>query len=63
MLQGKQEHVSRFISLAPFGNTSGEKSLYAISLTPISTMDHEELVKQPDVVTEFPYTDVIGIKV
>jgi len=61
VLQGQQEHVSRFLSLAPFGNSRGEKAIYAISLQPISSMSHDELVKQPDNVTEFPYTEVLGI--
>jgi len=52
--------VSRFISLAPFANTDGEKALYAISMSPISSMSHEDLTKQPDVVTEFPYTEVLS---
>lgn len=60
VLRGSQEHVSRFIALAPFGNQQSEKAVYALSLVPITSMSHTELVKQPENVTEFPYTEVVS---
>ena len=44
-----------FYSPAPFGNATNEKSLYAFSITPLERMSREELVKQPDDTTEFPF--------
>ena len=41
------KHVTRFISLAKVGNKEKKKWLYAFNITPLTTMDHHELVAQP----------------
>ncbi|XP_067860890.1 CWF19-like protein 1 isoform X1 [Heptranchias perlo] len=55
ILQENAQHVSRFIALANISNSSKKKYLYAFNITPISSMDPTELVKQPLDVTESPY--------
>eukprot|EP00794_Sanderia_malayensis_P016735 gene16735-18431_t len=60
VLVGKQEHVTRFISLAPFLNKDNKKYIYAFSLSPISLIDRQELVNQPEDTTEFPYKKAIA---
>lgn len=59
VLQQEQQHVTRFISLAPFNNPSKEKAVYAFSITPMSQLPREDLIKQPDDATEFPYKNVL----
>jgi len=58
VLKEDQQHISRFISLAPFGNKDGEKAIYALSIKPLEKMSREELIKQPTDATEFPYRAV-----
>ncbi|KAH9519188.1 hypothetical protein Btru_074929 [Bulinus truncatus] len=48
--------VTRFIGLAKVANKEKQKYLYAFNIVPLSKMDAAELVKQPDDVTECPYT-------
>ncbi|XP_028399812.1 CWF19-like protein 1 [Dendronephthya gigantea] len=55
VLQEPAQHVTRFISLANVGNTLKKKYLYAFNIVPLCHMKQEELVKQPDDVTEIPY--------
>eukprot|EP00795_Rhopilema_esculentum_P013136 gene13136-3928_t len=59
VLQGKQEHVTRFICLAPFLNKDNKKFLYAFNICPMSKMSREELVKQPADSTEFPFKKIL----
>lgn len=59
VLAGKQEHVTRFISLAPFLNKDNKKFLYAFSMSPICHVSRDELIKQPEDTTEFPYKKII----
>ncbi|KAJ8299800.1 hypothetical protein KUTeg_023860 [Tegillarca granosa] len=47
VLAEKERHVTRFIALA--------KYLYAFNIVPLSSMDKEELTKQPQGCTECPY--------
>ncbi|GFN87297.1 cwf19-like protein 1 [Plakobranchus ocellatus] len=49
-------HVTRFVALANAGNKDKIKYLYAFNIVPLSKMDAAELVKQPEDVTECPYT-------
>ena len=51
------KHVTRFISLARVANKEKKKWLYAFNMTPISSMDHHELVAQPPGVTEMPFRE------
>jgi len=62
VLLGKQEHVTRFISLAPFLNKDNKKFLYAFSISPMSKLAREELVQQPQDTTEFPYKAILHDK-
>ncbi|CAG0896043.1 unnamed protein product, partial [Cyprideis torosa] len=55
VLQGKDQHVTRFISLAPVSNKEKQKWLYAFSLIPMSKIPREELIAQPPDVTESPF--------
>ena len=52
-------HVTRFISLANVGNGAKKKYLYAFNIVPLCHMKQEELVKQPDDVTEMPYSKLL----
>ncbi|GFR75681.1 CWF19-like protein 1 [Elysia marginata] len=49
-------HVTRFVALANTGNKEKLKYLYAFTIVPLTKMDVSELVKQPEDVTECPYT-------
>jgi len=51
------KHVTRFISLARVGNKEKKKWLYAFNVTPLTTMDHHELVAQPQGVTDMPFRE------
>ena len=51
------KHVTRFISLAKVGNKEKKKWLYAFNITPLTSMDHHELVSQPTGVTEMPFRE------
>lgn len=59
MLEAAQ-HVTRFIGLAPVGNPSKEKWLYAFSTVPMQKMSRSELTAQPANATEFPYMELIA---
>lgn len=52
------QHVTRFISLASVGN-SKEKWIYAFNIKPMKSLSRTELVKQPDVTSEFPYFQIL----
>ena len=41
------KHVTRYIALARVGNKEKKKWLYAFNITPLTVMDHHELVAQP----------------
>ncbi|XP_061770354.1 CWF19-like protein 1 [Nerophis ophidion] len=58
VLQENAQHVTRFIALATVNNPAKKKYLYAFNILPMKTMDHTELVKQPQDVTENPYRRV-----
>lgn len=62
VLQQGQQHVSRFIAMAPFVNENNQKGIYAFSITPISKCNREELIKQPEVVVPSPYKSVAAKK-
>ncbi|XP_072022054.1 CWF19-like protein 1 [Amphiura filiformis] len=49
-------HVTRFLALAKVGNKEKKKYLYAFNIIPMNKMEKEELVKQPQDVTECPYS-------
>ncbi|XP_059168516.1 CWF19-like protein 1 [Physella acuta] len=49
-------HTTRFISLASVANKDKQKYLYAFTIVPLSKLDPAELIKQPEDVTECPYT-------
>ncbi|XP_076035712.1 CWF19-like protein 1 [Oratosquilla oratoria] len=49
--------VTRFISLGKVGNPQKEKWLYAFNITPSSHAEPGEVNKQPDDVTECPYSE------
>ncbi|KAM7515640.1 hypothetical protein LguiA_005223 [Lonicera macranthoides] len=51
-------HVTRFIGLAPVGNTDKQKFIHAISPTPASTMSAAEKSNKPPNTTSSPYTNV-----
>ena len=51
------KHVTRFIALAKVGNKEKKKWLYAFNITPLTTMDHHELVAQPQGVTDMPFRE------
>lgn len=53
-------HVTRFIGLAPVGNTSKQKFIHAISPTPASTMSSTEISTKPPNTTSSPYTFMEG---
>uniref|UniRef100_A0AAF5DBH1 Cwf19-like C-terminal domain-containing protein n=1 Tax=Strongyloides stercoralis TaxID=6248 RepID=A0AAF5DBH1_STRER len=53
------QHVTRFIALNSVNNELKEKWLYAFSITPLTKMSRNDLVAQPDIVSEFPYMDII----
>ncbi|XP_046860261.1 CWF19-like protein 1 [Xenia sp. Carnegie-2017] len=55
VLREPSQHVTRFISLASVGNTLKKKYLYAFNIVPLNIMKTDDLVKQPDDVTESPY--------
>lgn len=50
------KHVTRFLGLAKVGNPDKKKYLYAFNITPMNKLSQGELVKQPEDVTECPYT-------
>jgi hypothetical protein len=56
------QQVTRFIALAEVANPSKAKWLYAFNITPMHQMSRQELVKQPEDVTEFPYTGVVHVQ-
>ncbi|KAK3014714.1 hypothetical protein RJ639_008384, partial [Escallonia herrerae] len=49
-------HVTRFLGLAPVGNTDKQKFIHAISPTPASTMSAAEIAVKPSNATLSPYT-------
>ncbi|KAK3025764.1 hypothetical protein RJ639_041920 [Escallonia herrerae] len=49
-------HVTRFLGLAPVGNTDKQKFIHAISPTPASTMSAAEIAVKPSNATSSPYT-------
>jgi len=51
------KHVTRFISLAKVGNKEKKKWLYAFNITPLTQMNHHELVAQPQGVTDMPFRE------
>ncbi|XP_028663995.1 CWF19-like protein 1 isoform X1 [Erpetoichthys calabaricus] len=55
VLRDTTEHVTRFIALASVNNSSKKKYLYAFSITPMKNINPEDLLKQPQDVTENPY--------
>uniref|UniRef100_A0A0N5C777 CWF19-like protein 1 homolog n=1 Tax=Strongyloides papillosus TaxID=174720 RepID=A0A0N5C777_STREA len=59
VLLDSAQHVTRFIALNSVNNELKEKWLYAFSMTPLTKMSRNELVAQPDIVSEFPYMDII----
>uniref|UniRef100_A0A8C7RJQ2 CWF19-like protein 1 n=1 Tax=Oncorhynchus mykiss TaxID=8022 RepID=A0A8C7RJQ2_ONCMY len=56
VLQENTQHVSRFIALATVNNPEKRKYLYAFNIIPMKSMEASELVKQPQDVTESPYS-------
>uniref|UniRef100_H3DN04 CWF19-like protein 1 n=1 Tax=Tetraodon nigroviridis TaxID=99883 RepID=H3DN04_TETNG len=56
VLQEKAQHVTRFIALATVNNPAKKKYLYAFNIVPMKVMDPSELVKQPQDVTEKPFS-------
>jgi hypothetical protein len=59
VLMEANQHVTRFIGLAPIDNKNKEKYIYAFNLKPMKSMQRAELTKQPDVTSEFPYMEVL----
>ncbi|CAB4064463.1 CWF19-like protein 1 [Lepeophtheirus salmonis] len=55
VLAEKTKHVTRFVSLAPVGNTQKEKWLYAFNIIPLSKLTNEELTQQPEYASDIPY--------
>nr|CAB3234912.1 CWF19-like protein 1 [Phallusia mammillata] len=55
VLAENARHVTRFIALAPVGNTSKQKYLYAFSIMPMVKMNAAELIQQPPDTTESPF--------
>uniref|UniRef100_A0A158P9P3 CWF19-like protein 1 homolog n=1 Tax=Angiostrongylus cantonensis TaxID=6313 RepID=A0A158P9P3_ANGCA len=53
------QHTTRFIGLAPFGNSEKQKWLYAFNVQPMRKMNRDELSKQPPNSSEFPYMDIL----
>ncbi|XP_014665248.1 PREDICTED: CWF19-like protein 1 [Priapulus caudatus] len=49
------QHVTRFIGLADYGNSSKYKAMYAFTVTPMVHICAADLYKQPEDVTECPY--------
>ncbi|CAB4042749.1 Hypothetical predicted protein, partial [Paramuricea clavata] len=62
VLQEPARHVTRFISLANVGNSSKKKYLYAFNVVPLCHIKPDELIKQPDDVTEMPYGKLLRNK-
>nr|XP_054752247.1 CWF19-like protein 1 [Lytechinus pictus] len=56
VLAESTKHVTRFLGLAKVGNPEKKKYLYAFNITPMSKLKQEELIKQPEEVTECPFT-------
>ncbi|XP_038053166.1 CWF19-like protein 1 [Patiria miniata] len=56
VLNESTKHVTRFLGLAKVGNPEKKKYLYAFNIVPMKSMEKEELVKQPQDVTECPYS-------
>ncbi|XP_052360711.1 LOW QUALITY PROTEIN: CWF19-like protein 1, partial [Oncorhynchus keta] len=59
VLQENTQHVSRFIALATVNNPEKRKYLYAFNIIPMKSMEASELVKQPQDVTESPYSRMV----
>jgi len=59
VLQEKSLHVSRFISLAPFGNKIKHKYLYAFSIKPMIKTLTTELNNQPEDTTPSPFEKLL----
>lgn len=55
ILIGKEEHSTRFISLASLNNLAKQKFIYAFNLEAMEAMPNSDLVKQPYVTTQSPY--------
>ncbi|CAG5131123.1 unnamed protein product, partial [Candidula unifasciata] len=57
-------HTTRFIGLANVANKEKQKYLYAFNIIPLKKMALSDLVKQPEDVTECPYTasDILAPK-
>ncbi|XP_013396694.1 CWF19-like protein 1 isoform X2 [Lingula anatina] len=58
VLAESAKHVTRFLALAKVGNKEKKKWLYAMNIVPLNKMNSEELVKQPEDVTECPYKNI-----
>ncbi|XP_033638777.1 CWF19-like protein 1 [Asterias rubens] len=56
VLAESAKHATRFLGLAKVGNPAKQKYLYAFNIVPMKTMERDELVKQPQDVTECPYS-------
>ncbi|XP_071511088.1 CWF19-like protein 1 [Diadema antillarum] len=56
ILAESAKHVTRFLGLAKVGNAEKKKYLYAFNITPMNRLNQVELVKQPDEVTECPFS-------
>uniref|UniRef100_A0A8R1I271 Uncharacterized protein n=1 Tax=Caenorhabditis japonica TaxID=281687 RepID=A0A8R1I271_CAEJA len=52
-------HTTRFIGLAPVGNSEKQKWLYACNVKPMRRMEKEELTAQPPNSSEFPYRELL----
>lgn len=50
-------HVTRFIALAPVGNSSKQRFLHALALVPAAEMDAETLAARPANTTSSPYEE------
>ena len=56
-----REFITRFISLADFGNPDkSKKGIYAFNIDPMVAMSTEELGKIPDNATANPYAELFG---
>lgn len=62
VLAESTQHVTRFIALAEVANPQKAKWLYAFNITPMHQMTKQDLIKQPEDVTDFPYKNVVHVK-
>ncbi|PIK42295.1 putative CWF19-like protein 1-like [Apostichopus japonicus] len=56
VLAENARHATRFVGLAKVGNDAKLKSLYAFNMVPMCSMTDDDLNKQPEDVTECPYS-------